>query len=175
MNGWRRTVRTIFQMAVGLAAMAPVIYTAITNGSPELAAGYAATALAIAAAITRVMALPGVERFLQSWLPFLAAHGNPHTGDAAAPLTEDVVVVAGEDSAPLEEAEQVPASEPVEMAAPALESRGPLSFGQRVEDAPVDAGVPMDEEAPEAEGEAGDQGEADHGEEVTEDAEEAVG
>lgn len=70
---WRATVRTILAVIVALAAMAPAIYTAATQGSPEAATGAAALALGIAAAITRIMALPGVESFLQRFLPWLAA------------------------------------------------------------------------------------------------------
>lgn len=70
---WRATVRTIFAMVVSVAAMAPIIYTAATKQDPELASGYAAGALAIAAAVTRVLALPAVESFLQKWLPWLSA------------------------------------------------------------------------------------------------------
>ena len=70
---WRATVRTILAVIVALAAMAPSIYTAATMGSPEAATGAAALALGIAAAITRIMALPGVESFFQRFLPWLAA------------------------------------------------------------------------------------------------------
>ncbi|WIV42602.1 DUF2964 family protein [Glutamicibacter nicotianae] len=70
---WRATVRTILAVIVALAAMAPSIYGAATMGSPEAATGAAALALGIAAAITRIMALPGVESFFQRFLPWLAA------------------------------------------------------------------------------------------------------
>lgn len=70
---WRATVRTILAVIVALAAMAPSIYTAATQDNPEAATGAAALALTIAAAITRIMALPGVESFFQRFLPWLAA------------------------------------------------------------------------------------------------------
>lgn len=70
---WRRTARTVFQAAVGLAALAPFVYTAATQQEPEAAYGGFATALAVSAGVTRVMALPGVEQWLQRFLPFLAA------------------------------------------------------------------------------------------------------
>lgn len=70
---WKATIRTVFAVVIALAALAPAIYTAATMQSPELAAGAAATALAIAGAITRIMALPGVEAFLQRFIPWLAA------------------------------------------------------------------------------------------------------
>lgn len=70
---WRATIRTILAVVIALAAMAPAIYTAATMQSPELATGAVGAALAIAAAITRIMALPIVETFLQRFLPWLAA------------------------------------------------------------------------------------------------------
>lgn len=70
---WRATVRTILAVIVALSAMAPSIYSAATQGSPEAATGAAALALGIAAAVTRIMALPMVEEFLQRFLPWLAA------------------------------------------------------------------------------------------------------
>ncbi|MBG6085800.1 hypothetical protein [Zhihengliuella flava] len=70
---WRAVVRTIFAAVVALAALAPAIFTAITMQSPEVATGAAAGVLAVAGAITRVLALPGVETFLRRYLPFLAA------------------------------------------------------------------------------------------------------
>lgn len=70
---WRATIRTILAVVIALAAMAPVVYTAATMQSPELATGAAAAVLTIAAAITRIMALPAVEAFLQRFLPWLAA------------------------------------------------------------------------------------------------------
>lgn len=70
---WRATIRTILAVIIAVAAMAPVVYTAATMQSPELATGAAAATLTIAAAITRIMALPVVEAFLQRYIPWLAA------------------------------------------------------------------------------------------------------
>lgn len=70
---WRATIRTVLAVIIAVAAMAPVVYTAATMQSPELATGAAAAALTIAAAITRIMALPVVEAFLQRFVPWLAA------------------------------------------------------------------------------------------------------
>ncbi|WP_202605334.1 hypothetical protein [Glutamicibacter soli] len=70
---WRATIRTILAIVIALAAMAPLVYTAATMQSPELATGAAAAVLTIAAAITRIMALPVVEAFLQRFVPWLAA------------------------------------------------------------------------------------------------------
>lgn len=70
---WQAVIRTVFEALVGLAAMAPLIYSAATQGEPGQAVGWVGVALAISGAITRVMALPGVEAWLQRFLPFLAA------------------------------------------------------------------------------------------------------
>lgn len=91
---WRATVRTILAVIVALSAMAPSIYSAATQGSPEAATGAAALALGIAAAVTRIMALPMVEAFLQRFLPWLAAGTKddepPATGiEVTGPVTLD--------------------------------------------------------------------------------------
>lgn len=70
---WRATARTVFQAFVMLCAIAPAIYAAATQGDPLAATGWAAAGLAIAGAVTRVMAVPGVEAWLRHYLPFLAA------------------------------------------------------------------------------------------------------
>lgn len=67
---WRATVRTVFAAVVALAAMFPLLVDA--SGVDETA-GPVAGALAIAGAITRIMAIPSVEDFLERFLPFLAA------------------------------------------------------------------------------------------------------
>lgn len=69
---WRATVRTIFAALVGVAAMAAPIYSAITNEAPEAATGWAAVALGICGAVTRVLALPGVDAWLARFVPWLA-------------------------------------------------------------------------------------------------------
>lgn len=72
---WRATVRTVFQLLVGLAAMLPLLADAagLEETTPVLAG-----ALAVSAAVTRVMALPAVEAFLESFVPFLAASPRSH-------------------------------------------------------------------------------------------------
>lgn len=70
---WRSTLRTAFQALVAGAAVAPAVYSAATNHNADAATGWAALGLAIAAGITRVMALPSVETLLQRFVPFLAA------------------------------------------------------------------------------------------------------
>ncbi|WP_432110777.1 hypothetical protein [Streptomyces sp. YPW6] len=69
----RRTLRTVVQTVLGLAAGLPLIVDAA--GIPRTAAGVA-VALAVAGAITRVMALPVVENLLPQWL-----RAAPHPDD----------------------------------------------------------------------------------------------
>ncbi|MCF2530678.1 hypothetical protein [Yinghuangia soli] len=61
----RRTVRTVLQTALALAAALPLIVSAA--GLPESLPGVA-LALAVAAGVTRVMALEAVDRLLPGWL-----------------------------------------------------------------------------------------------------------
>lgn len=61
----RRTVRTIVQTLLGLAAAFPLIISAA--GIPRTAIGVG-TALAVAAGATRVMQLEQVQRFMPRWL-----------------------------------------------------------------------------------------------------------
>ncbi|MFD8640856.1 hypothetical protein ACFV14_11160 [Streptomyces zaomyceticus] len=61
----KRTARTVLQTALGIAVVLPAIVTAA--GIPE-ALPWVAGALAVAGGLTRVMALPGVQRLLPGWL-----------------------------------------------------------------------------------------------------------
>ena len=65
----RATFRTVFQGAIALAAILPLIFS--TAGIPVV--GLAAILVGVAGALTRVMALPAVEEFLENYLPILAA------------------------------------------------------------------------------------------------------
>lgn len=71
---WRATARTVFQAVVALAAGLPLILAAAGLG--EAVPGVAVT-LAVAAALTRVMALPWTEDFLRRFVPWLAADPAP--------------------------------------------------------------------------------------------------
>lgn len=82
---WRATIRTVFALVIALAAAAPFIYEAAVQHNPELATGAAAGALAIAGAITRIMALPVVESVLQRFMPWLAAGDRGDEPQLAAP------------------------------------------------------------------------------------------
>lgn len=68
---WRTTVRSVFQALVALAVMAPVLVQAA--GLDPAGIPWLAGVLAVAAAVTRVMALPQVEVFLRRFIPFLSA------------------------------------------------------------------------------------------------------
>lgn len=70
---WRTVVRTAFQSLVALAALAPVIYSACTNADAATATGALGGVLVVSAGVTRVMALPGVNAWLERFVPFLAA------------------------------------------------------------------------------------------------------
>lgn len=85
---WRAVIRTILALIGAIASAAPLIYVAISQQSPELATGAAAQVLAMAAAITRILALPVVEDFLQRFLPWLAAaaRGDDPKADEEYPL-----------------------------------------------------------------------------------------
>lgn len=61
----KRTARTVLQTAVGIAVVLPAIVDAADL--PETLP-WVAGALAVAGALTRVMALPGVQRLLPGWL-----------------------------------------------------------------------------------------------------------
>lgn len=66
---WRATFRTGFAVAVALLSLLPVI--AATAGIETVPA--VAQVLVVAGAVTRVLALPGVEQFLERFVPWLAA------------------------------------------------------------------------------------------------------
>lgn len=61
----RRLARTAFQTTIGLAAGLPLLVH--TAGLPDTLPGLGTT-LVVAAAVTRVMALPQVERHIPGWL-----------------------------------------------------------------------------------------------------------
>lgn len=67
----RTTVRSVFQAIIALAVMAPVLVQ--TTGLDPESLPWLAGVLAVLAALVRVMALPQVEDFLRSYVPWLAA------------------------------------------------------------------------------------------------------
>lgn len=73
---WRATFRTVLVAVIAVAAMADPVFAAITQGDPAAATGGAALALAIAGALTRVLAMPAVDKFLARFAPWLSAAGR---------------------------------------------------------------------------------------------------
>jgi len=66
---WRATFRTVVQGSIALATLLPYI---LSNFHVN-AEGKAAQVIAVLAVVTRVMADPKVEAFLQKYAPWLAA------------------------------------------------------------------------------------------------------
>lgn len=70
---WRATARTVFAGAVALLTLIPyVVAEAHLDAVPGVT-----QVLAVAAAVTRILAIPGVDAWLQTYLPFLAAQPKP--------------------------------------------------------------------------------------------------
>lgn len=88
---WRATARTAFQTVIALAAGAPMIYQAATNSDPAAAAGWAGVVLAVAAGLTRVMALPVVANLLRAVAPFLLPEPPRTPSDQLQPGHPDAV------------------------------------------------------------------------------------
>jgi hypothetical protein len=61
---WRTTARTVIQAGVAIAAGLPVLYAAASQHNTAEATGGVAVVLGVAAAVTRVMASPTVDRWL---------------------------------------------------------------------------------------------------------------
>lgn len=70
---WRATVRTIFAAVVGFAAMWPVIVEAL---GLDPAWVWVSVSIAVTGGITRIMALPQVNEWMERHVPWLAA-GRP--------------------------------------------------------------------------------------------------
>lgn len=69
---WRTTARSVFQFAIALATLLPFVATGIYDDT-DAAPAVVGQVLAVAATVTRVMALPQVEAFLRRFAPWLAA------------------------------------------------------------------------------------------------------
>jgi len=65
---WRTTARTAFQLLLGLAVIIPLVADELDASAP-----WALAVVGVSAAVTRVMALPAVEAFLEAHVPWLAA------------------------------------------------------------------------------------------------------
>lgn len=72
---WRTTIRTGFQATVALASLIPFIVTG-AYGDAETPA-VVTQVVVVSGAVSRVMALPQVETFLRTFLPWLAAAPAP--------------------------------------------------------------------------------------------------
>ncbi|MGW4217821.1 hypothetical protein ACWEJZ_12485 [Streptomyces bacillaris] len=70
----RRTARTVLQTALALAVLLPALVDA--SGVPATLPRVAG-ALAVAGAVTRVMAVPGVQALLPPWLRTDPPEGRP--------------------------------------------------------------------------------------------------
>lgn len=68
-HSWRAVARTALAVLMALASLTPEILS--TAGLNQTVAGV--QVLGVTAAVTRVLAMPGINAFLTSWLPFLAA------------------------------------------------------------------------------------------------------
>lgn len=66
---WRATFRTVVQAVIALATLLPYVLSDVDINSE----GKLAQLLAVLAIVTRVMANPKVEAFLQKYAPWLAA------------------------------------------------------------------------------------------------------
>ncbi|MFF3845290.1 hypothetical protein [Streptomyces sp. NPDC002328] len=69
----KRALRTVLQTAVGLCVLLPAVVD--TVGVPETLPRVAG-ALAVAGAVTRVMALPAVQALMPAWLRTEIPHGE---------------------------------------------------------------------------------------------------
>ncbi|MEV4642782.1 hypothetical protein AB0J80_36120 [Actinoplanes sp. NPDC049548] len=99
----RRTIRTTVQAAISAASVLlvaiPVISTVLgEHMTAEVYAGYAAVAGAIttgATLITRVMSLPAVIGWIDTYLPWLSASAPVATDESAAELSPPTTEVVG--------------------------------------------------------------------------------
>lgn len=66
---WRATLRTVAAGAIGALSLLPTV--AVVGGIDDVPA--VAQAVTVAAAVTRVLALPAVDGWLRTYLPWLAA------------------------------------------------------------------------------------------------------
>lgn len=74
---WQATLRTVFAAVVGLAGAWVIIVK--TLGLDETVP-WVAGSIAIAGAITRVLAIPAVNEWLNRFFPWLSANGTHNDG-----------------------------------------------------------------------------------------------
>jgi hypothetical protein len=75
-NPWAAVRRTLLALAGFIVVMAPVVPDIVHAIGWNVAIPWVATALVVAGAITRVLAIPAVEQWLRSHIPTLAAARN---------------------------------------------------------------------------------------------------
>lgn len=85
---WRSMVRTIFQVGLALATLIPLVAASIYEDA-DAAPAAVVQVLTIAGIVTRVMALPSVEKFLQDWAPWLATSPPAVTRAQRKALNDD--------------------------------------------------------------------------------------
>ncbi|MCX5206734.1 hypothetical protein OG897_35685 [Streptomyces sp. NBC_00237] len=88
----QRTLRTGLQTLLGVAAALPLIIDA--SGIPQSTAGVA-VAVAVAAGITRVMALPVVHQLLPEWLYRSESAPEPSVRHAEPAEPADITTLQG--------------------------------------------------------------------------------
>lgn len=89
---WRRTVRTIIAGLPGAILVVPIIINTLDidqDKYPKMYA-FAAGALALTAVLTRILAIPQVEAFLQKFMKWLAAD-DVATADTLVVVPDAVV------------------------------------------------------------------------------------
>jgi hypothetical protein len=70
---WRATARTLFAGVIALASLLPTIALAAhVDTVPAVA-----QVLAVLGTVTRVLAMPGVDKFLRDFVPWLATSPPP--------------------------------------------------------------------------------------------------
>jgi hypothetical protein len=75
-NPWKAALRTAFAVIPALALLVQPVLEAVADGDADQLGGWAVGAVAVATAITRALAVPGVEQFLRDHIPWLAAAGT---------------------------------------------------------------------------------------------------
>lgn len=69
-HSWKATIRTAFQVILALAVIAPLVVPAVGLSTTV---GVGAIVVAASAAIAKVMAIPGVNDFVDRFVPWLRA------------------------------------------------------------------------------------------------------
>ena len=78
---WRATLRTIIQAIIGFAVLLPIIVPIVNETLGQYlpdqweawTVGAAGAVTALIACVTRLMAVPAVDAWLDRWLPWLAS------------------------------------------------------------------------------------------------------